>query len=189
MESSLSESVQQMVRPGKCVDLYYPDPETAHKQCFRTTQNTRYVQQFANLTGGSSVFTIPPNNGLQDIVLTMELPVSGTGGFVASGLAVPRGWGYAAIKQVSFRYGGSSQYFLSGQQLLQAALRKAPNSGARDQLLALGGSAAAGAAAAAGDFAAPQRAYVWLALPHTTPSADGKLPPLPTDLNNMVACY
>jgi hypothetical protein len=182
MESSLSESVQQMVRPGKCVDLYYPDPETAHKQCFRTTQNTRYVQQFANLTGGSSVFTIPPNNGLQDIVLTFELPVSGVSGFSAAGLAIPRGWGYALIKQVSFRYGGSSQYFLSGQQLLQAALRKAPNSGARDQLMALGGSAAAGAAAGAGDFAAPQRAYVWLSLPHTTPSADGKLPPLPTDL-------
>lgn len=107
MESSLSESVQQLVRPGKCVDLYYPDPETAKKMCWRTTQNTRYVQQFANLTGGSSVFTIPPNNGLQDIVLTMELPVSGVGGFVANGLAIPRGWGYALIKQVSFRYGGS----------------------------------------------------------------------------------
>jgi hypothetical protein len=63
MESSLSESVQQLVRPGKCVDLYYPDPETAHKQCFRTTQNTRYVQQFANLGAGSSVFTIPPKFG------------------------------------------------------------------------------------------------------------------------------
>jgi hypothetical protein len=182
MESSLSESVQQMVRPGKCVDLYYPDPETANKQCFRTTQNTRYVQQFANLTGGSSVFTIPPNNGVQDIILTMELPVSGTAGFVASGLAVPRGWGYALIKQVSFRYGGSSQYFLSGQQLLQNAIRKTPNSGARDDLLSLGGNAAAGAAAAAGDFAVNQRAYVWLSLPHTIPSADGKLPPLPTDL-------
>jgi hypothetical protein len=182
MESSLSESVQQMVRPGKCVDLYYPDPETANKQCFRTTQNTRYVQQFANLTGGSSVFTIPPNNGVQDIILTMELPVSGTAGFVASGLAVPRGWGYALIKQVSFRYGGSSQYFLSGQQLLQNAIRKTPNSGARDDIFSLGGNAAAGGAAAAGDFAAPQRAYVWLSLPHTIPSADGKLPPLPTDL-------
>lgn len=182
MESSLSESVQQMVRPGKCVDLYYPDPETAHKQCFRTTVNTRYVQQFANLTGGSSVFTIPPNNGIQDIVLTLELPISGVGGLVGAGMAIPRGWGYALIKQVSFRYGGSSQYFLSGQQLLQAALRKCPNSGARDQLFALGGSAAAGAAAAPGDFASAQRAYVWLSLPHTMPSADGKLPPLPTDL-------
>lgn len=182
MESSLTESVQQLVRPGKCVDLYYPDPETAHKQCFRTIQNTRYVQQFANLSGGSSVFTIPPNNGVQDVVLVMELPVDGVGGFVGDGLAIPRGWGYALIKQVSFRYGGSSQYFLSGQQLLQNALRKTPNSGARDDLFSLGGNAAAGLAAAPGDFATAQRAYVWLSLPHTIPSADGKLPPLPSDL-------
>ena len=182
MESSLSESVQQLVRPGKCVDLYYPDPETASKACFRTTQNTRYVQNFANLTGGSSVFTIPPNNGVQDVVLTFELPTSGTGSFNAAGLAVNRGWGYALIKQISFRYGGSSQYFLSGQQVLQSALRMAPNTGARDQILALGGSAAAGAAAAAGDFATAQRAYVWLPLPHCVPTADGKLPPLPSDL-------
>jgi hypothetical protein len=182
METSLSESVQQLVRPGKCVDLYYPDPETAHKQCFRTTQNTRYVQNFTALGAGSSVFTIPPNNGIQDVVLTMEIAPSGQNGLVASGLAIPSGWGYALIKQVSFRYGGSSQYFLSGQQLLQAALRKCPNASARDDLFNLGGTAAAGAAAAAGDFSVAQRAYVWLALPHTIPSADGKLPPLPTDL-------
>ena len=189
MESSLTESVQQLVRPGKCVDLYYPDPETASKQCFRTIQNTRYVQQFANLTGGSSVFTIPPNNGVGDVCLIMELPVSGVGGLVGNGMAIPRGWGYALIKQVSFRYGGSSQYFLSGQQLLQNSLRKTPNSGARDDLFSLGGNAAAGLVGGAGDFATAQRAYVWLSLPHTVPSADGKLPPLPSDLNKMVECY
>lgn len=183
MESSLSESVQQLVRPGKCVDVYYPDPETAEKQCFRTIQNTRYVQQFANLTGGSSVFTIPPNNGVQDVVIVLEIPAAGASGFAnAAGLAIPRGWGYSLIKQVSFRYGGSSQYFLSGQQLLQNTLRKAANPTSRDDLLSLGGSAAAGAAAGAGDFATAQRAYVWLSLPHTVPTAEGKLPPLPSDL-------
>lgn len=182
MESSLSESVQQLVRPGKCVDLYYPDPETASKQCYRTTVNTRYVQQFTALGAGSSVFTIPPNNGIQDVVLTMEIAASGTNGLDGRGLAIPAGWGYALIKQVSFRYGGSSQYFLSGQQLLQNALRKTPNASARDDLFNLGGTAAAGGAAAAGDFASAQRAYVWLALPHTVPSADGKLPPIPSDL-------
>lgn len=186
MESSLAESVQQMVRPGKCIDIYYPDPETAKKQCFRTIQNTRYVQQFSALGSGSNTFTIPPNNGVQDVVIVMELPVGvnsgGAYGFDGQGLAVPRGWGYALINKVSFRYGGSSQFFLSGQQLLQNALRKAPNASARDDLLALGGSAAAGAAAAQGDFAVAQRAYVWLSLPHTVPSSDGKLPPLPTDL-------
>ena len=182
MESSLSESVQQLVRPGKCIDLYYPDPETAEKQCFRTTTNTRYVQSFANLTGGSSVFTIPPNNGVQDVIITMEMPVSGQGGLDGRGLALPAAWAYALIKQVSYRYGGSSQYFLSGQQLLELALRKAPNGAARDDLFNLGGNPAAGGAAAAGDFTSPQRGYVWLPLPHTIPTAEGKLPPLPTDL-------
>lgn len=174
MESSLTESVQQLVRPGKCVDIFYPDPETAEKQCFRTIQNTRYVQNFTNLSGGSSVFTIPPNNGIQDIVLTFELPAIPSGN---GSLAIPRSWGYGLIKQISFRYGGSSQYFLSGQQLLQAALRKAPNASARDDIFSLGGSAAAGAT-----LATPQRAYVWLPLPHCVPTADGKLPPLPSDL-------
>ena len=184
MESSLSESVQQMVRPGKCVDLYYADPMTAEKACFRTTQNTRYVQQFANLSGGSSVLTIPPNNGVQDVVLTFEIPAGANGSsvFDGRGLALPSAWGYSLINQISYRYGGSSQYFLSGQQLLQAALRKCPNASARDDLFNLGGTAAAGGSAAQGDFATAQRAYVWLPLPHTIPSAEGKLPPLPTDL-------
>jgi hypothetical protein len=78
---------------------------------FRTIQNTRYIQAFANLSTGSSVFTIPPNNGIQDVVLVMEIPagVNASPVFDGRGLALPRGWGYSAIKQVSFRYGGSSQ--------------------------------------------------------------------------------
>jgi len=117
-----------------------------------------------------------PNNGIQDIVLTLALPdLSPT---TANGLGVNRGWGYALIKQVSFRYGGSSQYFISGQQLLQQAVRKSANGSARDDILALGGSALSAAGLAAG----PNFAYVWLSLPHTTPTAEGKLPPFPSDL-------
>jgi hypothetical protein len=185
MESSLSQSAQQIVRPGKCIDLYYADPETAQKQCFRTIQNTRYVQEFTNKSSGSSVFTIPPNNGIQDIVLTFELPAQGAGGAPDpnyAGAGLNRGWGYALIKQVSFRYGGSSQYFLSGDQILQNALRQAPNTGARDAILTLGGEAVSGAAAGGGDFSVARRAYVWLSLPHCVPTAEGKLPPLPSDL-------
>jgi hypothetical protein len=174
---------------GRVQFCYYPDPETAEKACLRTTQNTRYSQTFTNLSQGSSVFTIPPNNGVQDIVLTFELPQGGVGGIDYRGAGVNRGWGYALIKQVSFRYGGSSQYFLTGAQILQNALRQMPNTGARDQLLALGGNAAAGGVANSGDFATPQRGYVWLSLPHCVPTSEGKLPPIPSDLNNMVECY
>lgn len=151
---------------------------------FRTTQNTRYVQSFTNLSGGSSQLTISPNNGIQDVIITMEMPVGANGSsvFDGRGLALPSSWAYSLIKQVSYRYGGSSQYFLSGQEVLELALRKSPNGAARDDLFNLGGNAAAGGAAAQGDFATAQRGYVWLPLPHTTPTAEGKLPPIPSDL-------
>lgn len=175
MDYALSESVQQSIRPGKCSDLYYPDPETAQKQCYRTSQNTRFIQGFQNLSGGSQTLTIPPNNGIQDVVVSMTVGTLPAG---STGYALPRGWGYAMISRISYRYGGSSQYFLSQQQVLQEALRKAPNGFARDDLLALGGAALTNAQLLAG----PASAYVWLPLPHCIPSADGKLPPIPSDL-------
>jgi hypothetical protein len=172
---STATSVQDMVRPGEVMDIYYYDADTSKKQAFPTTQNTKYVQQFANLTGGSSVFTIPPNNGLQDIVLTLVMPnLAGA----ATGLALPRGWGYALIKQVSYRYGGSSQFFLTGDQILQNALRRQPSTTAMDDILTLGGNVSV-AADLSGNS---QTAYVVLTLPHNIPSMVNKTNPLPTDL-------
>ena len=170
----MATSVQDMVRPGEVMDIYYYDADTSKKQAFPVSQNTKYVQQFANLTGGSSVFTIPPNNGIQDIVLTLGMSVTASD---CSGLALPRAWGYGLIKQVSFRYGGSSQYFLTGDQLLQLASRKQPNRQAADDIWTLGGSALANA-----ELATTNYAYVVLSLPHSVPSAINKANPLPTDL-------
>lgn len=162
-----------MVRPGSVMDIYYYDADTSKKQAFPCTVNTKYVQQFANLTGGSSVFTIPPNNGLQDIVCTFVMPAITDN----SGLALPRGWGYSLIKQVSYRYGGSSQFFLTGDQILQNALRKQTNRPSVDDILTLGGSEANNA-----DLASAQTAYCVLTLPHNVPSRVNKANPLPSDL-------
>ena len=172
----MATSTQDMVRPGECIDLYYYDAETSKKQCFPTTINTKYVQNFANLTGGSSVFTIPPSNGIQDVVCQFVMPAL-TGSPTAAGLALPRGWGYALIKQVSFRYGGSSQYFLTGQQILQNALRRQPSRQSANDVLTLGGNSVVGTA-----WTATQSANVVLTLPHNVPTAFGKSHPLPTDL-------
>ena len=172
---SSSTSVQDMVRPGSVMDIYYYDADTNKKQAFATTQNTKYVQQFANLTGGSSVFTIPPNNGIQDVICTFVTDT--TSGVDASGLALPRGWGYAMIKQVSFRYGGSSQYFLTGDQILQNALRKQTNRLSADDILTIGGNSAVDQ-----EHASPLTANVVLTLPHSVPSAVNKANPLPSDL-------
>jgi len=176
MQSSIAESVQQQVRPGVCVDLYYPDPQTAHKACYRTCVNTRFSQQLNNLSGGTSTFVIPPNNMIQDIILVLE--IGDLTNITANGLGVNRGWGYSLIKSISWRYGGSSQFFLNKQQILQLALRKAPNGYSRDDLLALGGAALNATGLAAG----PNYAYVFLPLPHSVPTAEGKIPGIPTDL-------
>ena len=174
----MATSVQDMSRPGEDMDLYYYDGETSKKQAFPTTQNTKYVQQFANLTGGSSVFTIPPTNGIQDIVCEFVIPgLAGTTAQLNS-LALPRAWGYALIKQVSFRYGGSSQYFLTGDQLFQNALRAQTSRTSADDIATLGGNYASGLDLSGAD----QYANVVLRLPHNICSGVGKSHPLPTDL-------
>ena len=179
---SSSASAQAMVRPGEAIDLYYYDHETSKKQVWPTSINTKYVQQFNNLSGGSSVFTIPPQQGMQDIVCTFVLPeLSGAN---ANGLALNRGWGYQLINRVSFRYGGSSQYFLSGAQILQNAVRRQPSREAASDILSLGGQAA-GLLAAGGTNtleSGAQYASVVLTLPHATPSGVGKAHPFPSDL-------
>ena len=180
MESSLTESIQQLVRPGKCVDLYYPDPETATKACFRTTVNTKYIQAWTNLSAGVNTLTISPNNGVGDVICVLQLPAI-SANFAQLGL--PAGWGYSLIKQLTFRYGGSPQYALTGQQVLQAVLSQATDSGSRDALMTLGGVALSGTNGTGGnDFSNANYAYLYLPLPHSVPSVEGKPPPFPSDL-------
>jgi hypothetical protein len=169
-------STQDLVRPGEPEDIFYYDGETSRKQAFATTQNTKYIQNFANTQGGSSVFTIPPNSGIQDVICSFKFAGTASN----TGLALPRGWGYALIKQVSFRYGGSSQFFLTGDQILQNALRAQTNRSAMNDLLTLGGNFASSGTTPS--LASDQYASVVLRLPHSVPSGVGKANPFPTDL-------
>ena len=176
MESRVAESTQQMLLPGKCVDLYYPDPQTAEKQCYRTSMNSKYVVGFNTLTAGVNVLTIPPNNGIGDVLVQLTITPPST----TTNVALAAGWGYALINRLSYRVGGSSQYFLSGAQVLQNALRMCPDGTARDNMIQLGGPAIATSA----DWANSNNltAYCWLSFPWSRPSAVSKPPPLPTDL-------
>ena len=79
---------------------------------------------------------------------------------------------------------------MTGQQVLQAVLSQAADSGSRDALLQLGGLPLSGTNASSGnDFANVNYAYVWLPLPHCVPTAEGKPPPFPSDLNNICLAY
>lgn len=167
--------VHQMVRPSHPYDLYYYDEETSKHQAFPTTFNSRYYQNFQNLTGGTSTFILPPSNGYTDIVCTFT--ITNPGASAQPDLALPRGWAYALIDTVSYRYGGSSQYFISGDQNLQNALRAQTSRTSAYDLLTLGGNFANG-----DDFEDPQIGTAVLALPHSLPSGVGKKNPFPSDL-------
>jgi hypothetical protein len=173
-------SSQEMVRVGEPIDLFYYDADTMKKQAHSTTQNTKFVQAFTNnsVLGGSSTFTFPPTNGLQDVVLVFQLPVITAN---MTGVNLSQSWAYSLIRQVSFRYGGSSQFFLTGVQLLELAMASQPSRTASQDIANLGGSAITGDNNTAG-WNLANFGYVVLTLPHSSPSAVGKAHPFPTDL-------
>lgn len=139
-------SAQSLVRVGSPLDIYYQDSDNAKKQVIPTLTDQRYSQDFNNKGQGTSVFTIPPNSGVSHVIAVVGYDQA-TANATSASYALQRGWGYEAIAQVSFRIGGSSQYFLTGAQLLARNLRLARTQSQREALLQLGGSYTVGGGA------------------------------------------
>ncbi len=166
---------------GKVEDLYYTDPDNCKIEAIPVEYNTRFTTDFTSKTSGTSTFIIPPGNGLKHIVITLGYNAASLAAQVGNN-ALPQGWGYSAIQQISFRIGGSSQYFMTGQQLLAKVLRQVRTQDQAQALLQLGGSAvySAPGGAGTGDFAVNQLAYVVVPV-WCMPGADGLNVPLPAD--------
>lgn len=175
-------SIQESMRLGKAMDIYYYTSDTMSKQSIPTVVDTRFFQALTSLGAGSSTFIISSDQGVGDIILSATLPAQG-GVVDYTGLALPRGWLYSLINRFSVRYGSSSQYFWTGQQALIENLREMPNPTTRDNLFALGGAlmtSVGGANPFAGDNLT---AYAYLNLPHNSPNGSlGKPNPFPSDL-------
>jgi hypothetical protein len=172
-------SSHALLRVGEDVDLFYTDPKNCEKQAIPVEYNTRFTQAFSNLGQGVSVFTIPPGNGLRHILIVVGYSAAALAAAAAqTGLyGLPRGWGYQAIKQISFRIGGSSQYFLTGDQLLARNMRLCRTKEQRNAMLQLGGSQAVSST----DLAQDQFAYIPVSV-FAAPNADGISLPLSADL-------
>jgi len=182
MNSEITESVQDSIRPGGMLDLYYYGESNIEKQAYPVVINNKFYTEFPNLGAGTSQFVISPNQGVSDIIIGLELPARTDASGVNSynGLATTKGWGYQAIRTVSVRYGSSAQYFFTGQQLFVQNLFDCENETKRENLATLGGSPAATSADWAVD--SNRRAYLYLNLPHNSPRAEGKPLPFPSDL-------
>lgn len=176
MADSHMASSQALARIGAPIDLYYSDAENAKVQAIPVEYNTRFSQDFSNKGTGVSVFLIPPGNGLRHVVIALGYNAASINTQTGS-RALPRGWGYSAISQVSFRIGGSSQYYLTGQQLLARNMRLCRTQSQRDAILSLGGQECKLAA----DFDVAQYAYIPVSV-WAAPGDDGICLPLPADL-------
>ncbi len=169
-------SAQSLLRIGEHLDMYYTDDGNCKKQSIPVEYDTRYTQEFSNKAAGVSVLTIPPNQGVRHCLIVLGYNAASINGQLGA-RALERGWGYKAIEQISFRIGGSSQYFLTGAQLLARNLRLCRTQSQRDSILALGGNECK----VATDFDVAQYAYIPVSI-WAAPGEDELQLPLPTDL-------
>jgi hypothetical protein len=169
-------SSQALLRIGDALDMYYTDDGNCRKQSIPVEYDTRYSQEFSNKSAGVSVLTIPPNQGVRHCLIVLGYNAASINTQTGS-RALERGWGYKALEQISFRIGGSSQYFLTGAQLLARNLRLCRTQSQRDSLLQLGGAECKVAA----DFDVAQYAYIPVSI-WCAPAEDELQLPLPTDL-------
>jgi hypothetical protein len=169
-------SSQALLRVGEKMDIYYTDDANCKKQSIPVEYDTRYRQDFSNKSAGVSVLTIPPNQGVRHCLIVLGYSAASINTQTGS-RCLERGWGYKAIEQVSFRIGGSSQYFLTGDQLLARNIRLCRTQSQRDALLQLGGNECKVAA----DFDVDQYAYIPVSI-WCAPGEDELQLPLPTDL-------
>lgn len=177
MQAEIALNVQQSIRPGHCIDTFYSGQENSMKQCHATVLDNRFFQSLqAPQSNSSSTITFNPNEGLQEVILTLTLAAPATG----VGLAVPLGWGYSLLRRIGYRYGSSQLYYITGAQNLIQTLSLCEDSGKKQQMLYLGGQAMTSAS----DWSdqAKRTAYVYLRLPHSSPALSGGALPFPSDI-------
>jgi len=179
MQYEAAMNVQSSIRPGEEVDTYYAGKENSKKQAHATVLDNRFFINLPSLnSGSSSTVTFNPNEGMSEVILTLQLPQpSGSAG---QGLALPAGWGYNMIRRIGYRYGSSQLYYISGAQNLAQALSLCEDTGKKEQLFFLGGQALVSLADWAD--AGKRTCYVYLRLPHSSPALSGGALPFPSDV-------
>jgi hypothetical protein len=165
--------------PAESINQYYYSSKNVKRSKVDTYQTTNGVFNLNSLTPGStSTVVISPNAGLSHFILTASLPaVNAEPGLTYTGLALPTGWLYSMIDNITYRYAGSSQWSATGEQLRICAVSNAGNFGEAQQIINLGGNACIKATDFAG--AGLQGACV-LTLAHIS-SQSGTEVPLPLD--------
>jgi len=168
--------------PAESINQFYYSSRNTKRSKVDTYQTTNAVFSLNSLTSAStSTVVISPNSGMSHFILSASLPEPATASTVAGvnyvGLALPSGWLYNFIDNITYRYAGSSQWSATGEQLRVSALVNAGNAQEAQQILNLGGQALLTRA----DFTGSKlSAAIPLTLAHVS-SQSGTSVPLPLD--------
>jgi hypothetical protein len=187
MNANIS-SVQDVIRDGEKLDIYYYSKQNLFIQSRPTVRNNKFVQALTSPNIGTNQFIFSPDQGFSDLILIVELlnesELQAPASYV--NFALSRGWMYSLLQNVAVRYGGSSQYFFDSNQIALMNAVDMQDAPSRDTLFRLAGDALMGTNplnANANDFTTTNYGYLYLNLPHNTPNGDGlKMAPLPTEL-------
>jgi len=159
-------------------DIFYNDSDSTLRQSINVEYDTRFVSAFQTLNGGQQVVVIPPGNGLKHAVAVFKFSAAQLAGLAATPIyALQKSWAYELINSVSWRVGGSANYYLTNTQLMQRNFRNCRTRDQREAIYQLGGNQCISAL----DYASDQYAYVPLSF-WSSPSTDSLETPLNTDL-------
>ena len=164
----------ELAKVSGAISLYYSDSHNDLMQSQAVTYDTRFKQGFQTLGAGQQVVQIPVDGGLSRCCLVFGFDAGALADLSGADL-IPKAWGYQAIESVTWRVAGSSEYRLTGAQLLAKNLRLACNSGVKEALYSLAGSEQLGPTAAA--------SYAYIPLPlWSMPDNGGFASPVNGDL-------
>jgi hypothetical protein len=132
--------------PSKETNLFYYGSENTKRSKIDTYQSTNYTFDINSKTSGSvGTVIITPQAGLSHLWVGVKLPSAPQGLDSYDGLALGTGWGFSLIESMTYRYGSSAPFSLSGNALRVAACVNAGNAGEKEQLMsAFGGQACSG---------------------------------------------
>jgi len=123
--------------PAESINQYYYSSKNVKRSKIDTYQTTNAIYSLNTPTGGStSTVVVPSNAGLSHFVLSATLPDQ-----VYNGLALPSGWLYRMINNITYRYAGSSQWSATGDMLKVCAVVNAGNKSESQALIDIGGNA------------------------------------------------
>jgi hypothetical protein len=180
LASNTSSSLDDALKIASPENIFYYGSKTMKKQSIQTYQRTNFVQALANKRQGQSVITLSPDNGFSHLILNARLPATGPISGAYTGLALSRGWLFNMIDYVQWRYGSSSLFQKSGQQLLAEMIATAGNPQEANDMVQIAGNELKATTDFANDMLS---ASCVIPLPHCAAQSATEVPnPFPSEL-------